>query len=75
VNVSISSIDSKILAVLQAGLPKSASPYEDLAKSVGIDTQKLLAILEDWKRLGKIRRKGAIVNNFNLGLDTGAMVV
>ncbi len=46
-----------------------------MAQRVGIDTQQLLAILEDWKRLGKIRRIGAIVNHFNLGLDTGAMVV
>jgi siroheme decarboxylase len=75
VNVHISSIDRKILAVLQAGLPESASPYEDMAQRVGIDTQQLLTILEDWKRLGKIRRIGAIVNHFNLGLDTGAMVV
>jgi siroheme decarboxylase len=75
VNLQISSIERKILAVLQAGLPNSANPYEDMAKLAGIDTQQLLAILEDWKRQGKIRRIGAIVNHFNLGLDTGAMVV
>lgn len=74
-NVHISSIERKILAVLQAGLPNSTSPYEDMAQLIGIDTQQLLAILEDWKRLGKIRRIGAIVNHFNLGFDTGAMVV
>jgi DNA-binding Lrp family transcriptional regulator len=75
VNVHISDIESKILAVLQAGLPKSASPYKDMAQRAGIDTRQLLAILEDWKRQGKLRRIGAIVNHFNLGLDAGAMVV
>jgi DNA-binding Lrp family transcriptional regulator len=75
VNVHISSIERKILAVLQAGLPVSTSPYEDMAQRVGIDTRQLLAILEDWKRQGKLRRIGAIVNHFNLGLDAGAMVV
>jgi DNA-binding Lrp family transcriptional regulator len=75
VNDHISGIDREILAVLQAGLPKSASPYKDMAQLVGIDIRELLAILDDWKRQGKLRRRGAIVNHFNLGLDAGAMVV
>jgi DNA-binding Lrp family transcriptional regulator len=75
VNVQISSIERKILAVLQAGLPESTSPYEDMAKLAGIDTPQLLAILEDWKKQGKLRRVGAIVNHFNAGFSTGAMVV
>ena len=74
-DVQISGIELKILAALQAGLPNSASPYEAIAQRVGIDTQQLLMILEDWKRLGKIRRIGAIVNHFNAGFHTGAMVV
>ena len=36
---------------------------------------ELLEILEDWKRCGKLRRIGAIVNHFKVGLGAGAMVV
>jgi len=45
-----------------------------MAKLVGIDTKRLLAILEDWKREGKLRRIGSIVDHFKVGLSAGAMV-
>ena len=69
------SIERKILAVLQKGFPKSQTPYEDMAGQIGIDTEELLAILEDWKKQGKLRRIGAIVNHFKVGYGAGAMVV
>ena len=63
------------MAVLQEGLPKSQNPYKDMAQQVGIDTGRLLAVLENWKRQGKLRRIGAIVNHFKIGWGAGAMVV
>ena len=74
-DVQISSIELKILAALQAGLPESKSPYQDMAQSLGIETGQLLAVLEDWKKQGKLRRVGAIVNHFKAGFSAGAMVV
>ena len=74
-NAIMSSIEQKILAVLQQGLPKSQSPFKDMAQQIGIDTGQLLAVLKDWKRQGKLRRIGAIVNHFKVGLGAGAMVV
>ena len=71
----ISSIERRILAVVQKGLPKSRTPYKDTARQVGIKTEELLAVLKDWKRQGKLRRIGAIVNHFKVGLGAGAMVV
>jgi len=71
----ISDIEQKVLEVLQHGLPESQSPFKDMAVKIGIDTGKLLAILKEWKRQGKIRRIGAIVNHFKVGLGGGAMVV
>jgi len=46
-----------------------------MAQQIGIDTGQLLAVLKDWKRQGKLRRIGAIVNHFKVGLCAGAMVV
>ncbi len=71
----ISDIEQKVLAVLQHGLPESQSPFKDMAEKIGIDTGQLLAVLKDWKQQGKIRRIGAIVNHFKVGLGCGAMVV
>ena len=71
----ISDIEKKILAVLQGGFPRSQTPYKDVAERVGIETKQLLAILKDWKREGKLRRIGSIVDHFKLGISAGAMVV
>ena len=72
---NISSIERRILAVLQEGLPTSQTPYKDMAQRIGIETSELLTVLKDWKETGKIRRIGAIVNHFKVGLAAGAMVV
>ena len=71
----ISDIERNILAALQKGLPNSQSPYKDMAQKIGIDTEQLLKVLEDWKGRGKLRRIGAIVNHFKIGLSGAAMVV
>ncbi|MGD2094889.1 MAG: hypothetical protein PVH77_07775 [Phycisphaerales bacterium] len=68
-------IERKILAVLQKGLPKSQRPFHDMADEIGIDTTQLLAVLKDWRQQGKLRRIGAIVNHFKVGFGAGAMVV
>jgi DNA-binding Lrp family transcriptional regulator len=69
-----SDIERKILAVLQGGFPRSQTPYKDIAELVGIDTKQLLAILAQWKREGKLRRIGAIVNHSKVGFSGGGMV-
>ena len=71
----LSDIEQKILAALQHGLPDSQNPFKDTAQNIGIETEQLLEILKEWKKQGKIRRIGAIVNHFKVGLGGGAMVV
>ena len=68
-------IEQKVLSALQAGLPRTATPYKDMAQQIGIETSELLTVLKDWKKQGKLRRIGAIVNHFKTGLPAGAMVV
>ena len=70
----ISDLERKILAVLQEGFPRSQTPYKDMAELIGIDTKRLLAILENWKHEGKLRRIGSIVDQFKVGLSGAAMV-
>ena len=71
----ITDIERRILAAIQGGLPKGQTPYKTMAQQVGIETSELLAVLKDWKQQGKLRRIGAIVNHFKVGLPAGAMVV
>ena len=70
----ISDTEIRILAVLQGGFPRSQTPYQDMADRVGIDTKELLGVLDNWKREGKLRRIGSIVDHFKVGLSAGAMV-
>ena len=71
----ISSVERRILAVLQETLPVSKTPYKDMAQRIGIEVGELLTVLKQWKKQGKLRRIDAIVNHFKVGLPAGAMVV
>ncbi len=70
----LSHTEKKILAVIQEGFPDSLDPYEEMAKNAGIKVEQLLNVLKKWKKQGKLRRIGAIVNHFKMGLSAGAMV-
>lgn len=72
---AISDIEKSVLKVIQHGFPRSLSPYADMAKSAGISTEELLEVLRNWDRTKKLRRLGAIVSHFQIGLGHGAMVV
>jgi len=68
-------LERNILSAIQHGLPESLSPYQDIAKDLGISVDQLLGVLRKWKSEKKIRRVGAIVNHFQIGHGAGAMVV
>ena len=69
-----SGFERTILKTIQNGMPMSRSPYQDLSKAIGIPVEELLAVLQQWKTDGRIRRVGAVVNHFQVGLGAGAMV-
>ena len=72
---NLTDIEIKLLAQIQSGLGLSRRPFEEIADGVGVDVGCVLKILNDWKQRGFIRRVGAIVNHFKVGLGAGAMVV
>lgn len=73
--LAVNDLERRILAALQHGLPRSRTPYGDLARQIGISTGELFAVLDRWKQDGTLRRVGAVVNHFQIGLAQGAMVV
>ncbi len=46
-----------------------------MAQKAGMETDQLLGVLEKWKEEKKLRRVGAVVNHFKVGVSSGAMVV
>jgi len=70
----LTDIEKKVLAVLQEGLPVAETPYEQMAERIGIETDKLLEVLEKWKQSGKLKRIVAIVNQYKIGLGSAALV-
>jgi len=70
----LTDVERKVLAALQAGFPRTRTPYKDAAELAGISTEQLLTVLRDWKEQGKLRRIGAIVHHEKVGLSGGAMV-
>jgi len=70
----LSDIETRVLAVLQEGFSENRNPYKQMAERAGMDTEQFLTVLKDWKRHGKLRRIGAIVNHIKMGLSGGAMV-
>jgi DNA-binding Lrp family transcriptional regulator len=75
VDKSRDDVERRVLAAVQEGLPRSRTPFCDVARRIGISTDELLAVLDRWSRDGTIRRFGAIVDHFQVGLGDGAMVV
>jgi DNA-binding Lrp family transcriptional regulator len=68
-------IERKVVKAIQHGMPKSLTPYEDMAKEASVTTDELLGVLKVWAANKKLRRIGAIVNHFEVGLSAGMMTV
>lgn len=73
--IELTDIEYKLLAEIQHGLPRTSTPYADVAERIGVNVDQVLYILKKWKDDGRIRRVGAIVNHFKIGLEGGSMVV
>lgn len=70
----LSDLERKVLSVVQRGFPVSETPYVDMAREAGVETGELLGVLRGWAAEKKLRRIGAIVNHFKVGMGAGAMV-
>jgi len=71
----LSDLEKSVLAVLQKGFPVTLTPYQDMAREIGIDTDQLLSVLKRWRGEGKLRRIGAVVSHTKVGLQASVMVV
>ncbi len=61
--------------ILEKGLPLTAKPYQQLAKTLGLDTQLVINQIALWQQEGLIKRFGLVVKHRQLGYVANAMVV
>jgi DNA-binding Lrp family transcriptional regulator len=71
----MNAIDERIVRATQAGLPLVPEPYAEIARTVGIGQEELLARLSSMLADGRIRRIGAVPNHYALGYRANAMSV
>ncbi len=73
--MKISAQDKRIIRQIQGDLPFSATPFEILARRLGIGEKEYLRRVRALKRRGLIRRFGAILRHEQAGYQGNAMAV
>lgn len=71
---NFSETEEAILRIVQKDLPDSATPYADIAKTVGTDEEQVLNLLQTLTKEGVIRRFGTSIRHQHAGWDCNAMV-
>lgn len=69
----LDAIDKKIIAIMQDDFPIVARPYQQIADTVGISEEELLERLSRYRKLGKIRKMGAVLKHREVGYAANAL--
>ena len=64
-----------LVVEIQDGLPLTATPYRDVAETIGQDTEWVLETITRFDAEGKVRRVGVIPNHYALGYTENGMTV
>lgn len=73
--MTIDNLDRNIIHATQSGLALQTSPYHEVAKQCGCDTQTVMNRIQCMLNFGVIRRIGAVPNHYRLGLRSNGMSV
>jgi DNA-binding Lrp family transcriptional regulator len=73
--VTLSYLQSAIVAELQAGIKLERQPFSALSASVNLEEETVIQQLADWREDGVIKRFGVVVRHHELGYRENAMVV
>ncbi|MDY6818625.1 MAG: Lrp/AsnC family transcriptional regulator [Halobacteriales archaeon] len=71
----LTDLEARLLLEIQDGFPLTATPYRDIADSLGVPVGDVLAAIETLQADGCIKRIGCIVNHVVTGFDSNCMVV
>jgi DNA-binding Lrp family transcriptional regulator len=73
--MKIDKIDKEIIKEMSGDMALSKSPYQTIAKRLGIGEKEMLVRINELKRTGTIRRVCAILYHVPAGYSFNAMVV
>jgi siroheme decarboxylase len=71
----VPALDRRIVQRLQAGLPLSATPYDEVARQVGVSPELVRGRIDAMLADGRIRRIGVVPNHYELGWRANGMSV
>lgn len=66
-------LDKKIIRAMQDEFPLVAEPYKELANTIGISEDELLARLQGYKENGQIRKMGAVLRHREVGYKSNVL--
>lgn len=72
---AVEDVERRIIVAMQAGLPLVARPWDEVARSLGIGVDELLAHVRSMLDRGVIRRIGAVPNHYAIGYTANGMSV
>ena len=72
---SLTPLDKTIIFHLSGDLGLSTTPYAELAAKLGIEEERLLAVIRQFQNQGLVRRLGATLRHQRSGFQANAMVV
>lgn len=75
VHYQLDDIDRKLISITQTGLGIEATPYQTVARQMGITQENVIQRLQQLLACGIIRRIGAVPNHYRLGLTANGMTV
>jgi DNA-binding Lrp family transcriptional regulator len=73
--MALDSLDRRLVAATQAGLPLCPRPYRALAERLGVAEAEVMDRLRRMQATGVIRRIGAVPNHYALGYRANGMSV
>ena len=75
VSGQLTPMETDVARRLQGDIPIARRPFQKIAEEIGLTEDKVLAIAEDLRKQGIIRKFGAIVRHQLAGYTRNAMVV
>jgi siroheme decarboxylase len=74
-DITLDALDHAIVLATQAGLPRTAMPYHEVARRIGTTPAAVMERLQRMLDLGVIRRIAAVPNHYAIGYAANGMSV
>jgi DNA-binding Lrp family transcriptional regulator len=71
--MTMDDLDKKIIRAMQDEFPLVAEPYKEIANTIGITEDELLARLQGYKENGQIRKMGAVLRHREVGYKSNVL--